>query len=108
VIRQVSQRVMVMYLGRVMEIAPVEELFRSPRHPYTRALMAAAPIPDPRTERARSWQGLPGDVPSPLSPPSGCVFRSRCGHAVERCAAAIPPLATHGTAEVACIRVGEF
>jgi oligopeptide/dipeptide ABC transporter ATP-binding protein len=108
VVRQVSQRVMVMYLGRVMEIAPAEALFRSPRHPYTRALMAAAPIPDPQIERARRWAGLPGEIPSPLAPPSGCVFRSRCSFAVERCAAEVPPLAAHGQAQVACLRAGEI
>jgi oligopeptide/dipeptide ABC transporter ATP-binding protein len=108
VIRQVSQRVMVMYLGRVMEVAPVDELFRNPRHPYTRALMAAAPIPDPRAERARNWPGLPGDLPSPLSPPPGCVFRPRCAYGLERCSTGVPELTRHGAAEVACIRVGEF
>jgi oligopeptide transport system ATP-binding protein len=108
VIRQVSGRVMVMYLGRVMEMAPAEELFRNPRHPYTRALIAAAPIPDPVVERNRTWQALPGELPSPLTPPSGCVFRTRCAHAAERCAAAVPPLTPHGAAQVACIRVGEF
>jgi oligopeptide/dipeptide ABC transporter ATP-binding protein len=108
VIRQVSQRVMVMYLGRVMEIAPVDELFLNPRHPYTRALIAAAPIPDPRIERARQWPGLSGEVSSPLSPPSGCVFRLRCVYAIERCGAAIPPLATWDGAEVACVRIGEI
>jgi oligopeptide/dipeptide ABC transporter ATP-binding protein len=108
VVRQVSQRVMVMYLGRVMEVAPVDELFRNPRHPYTRALMAAAPIADPRAERARNWPGLPGDLPSPLSPPPGCVFRPRCAYGLEQCSAGIPELTRHGAAEVACIRVGEF
>jgi oligopeptide/dipeptide ABC transporter ATP-binding protein len=108
VIRQVSQRVMVMYLGRVVEIAPAAELFANPRHPYTRALMAAAPIPDPRIERARSWAGLPGEIPSPLSPPSGCVFRTRCAYATERCAAEVPPLDAHGAARVACLRTDEI
>jgi oligopeptide/dipeptide ABC transporter ATP-binding protein len=108
VIRQVSRRVMVMYLGRVMEIAPAEELFANPRHPYTRALIAAAPIPDPAIERARPRTGLPGEPPSPLDPPSGCVFRTRCAYAVERCALVTPPLEAHGAARVACIRVGEI
>jgi oligopeptide transport system ATP-binding protein len=108
VIRQVSQRVMVMYLGRVMEIAPAEELFLNPRHPYTRALIAAAPIPDPEIERARTWTALPGELPSPLTPPSGCVFRTRCAHAIERCAAEVPPLTSHGAAQVACLRAGDI
>ena len=107
VIRQVSQRVMVMYLGRVMEIAPAAELFASPRHPYTQALIAAAPIPDPAVERQRRWTALPGELPSPLEPPSGCVFRTRCAYAIERCAAEVPPLAPHGAAQVACLRAGE-
>jgi oligopeptide/dipeptide ABC transporter ATP-binding protein len=70
--------------------------------------MAAAPIPDPRIERARHWTGLPGEIPSPLAPPSGCVFRTRCSFAVERCAAEVPPLAAHGQAQVACLRAGEI
>jgi oligopeptide/dipeptide ABC transporter ATP-binding protein len=108
VIRQICSRVMVMYLGRVMEVAPAAELFAHPRHPYTRALMAAAPTPDPRLERARRWEGLPGDIPSPLDPPSGCVFRTRCRYAIERCAAEIPPLDSQGSVRVACIRAGEI
>jgi oligopeptide/dipeptide ABC transporter ATP-binding protein len=106
VIRQVSQRVMVMYLGRVMEMGPAAEIFANPRHPYTRALMAAAPIPDPRIERARTHGALPGELPSPLAPPSGCVFRTRCRYAVERCAREVPPLALHAKVQVACHRVG--
>jgi len=108
VIRQVSQRVMVMYLGRVMELAPVGALFDHPGHPYTRALIASAPIPDPRAERARRPQVLGGDVPSPLAPPSGCVFRPRCNYALQRCAATVPPLIAHAGAQVACIRAGEI
>ncbi len=106
VIRQVSQRVMVMYLGRVMEIAPANELFTRPRHPYTRALMAAAPVPDPRIERSRNRQGLGGELPSAVSPPSGCVFRTRCAYAVPTCAATVPALEPSGDARVACLRVG--
>ncbi|MBW7931588.1 MAG: ATP-binding cassette domain-containing protein, partial [Gammaproteobacteria bacterium] len=108
VIRQLSQRVMVMYLGRVMEVAPAAELFASPRHPYTRALLAAAPVPDPRIERNQRRSGLPGELPSPLAPPSGCVFRTRCAHAIPACAAAVPVLERHGEAVVACTRVDEI
>ncbi|MCK6370255.1 MAG: hypothetical protein L6Q83_02840 [Gammaproteobacteria bacterium] len=108
VIRQVSQRVMVMYLGRVMEIAPAAELFARPRHPYTRALMAAAPVPDPKLERARAAPALGGEIPSPLAPPSGCVFRSRCAYAIDRCAADIPRLEAAGSAQVACLRAAEI
>ena len=108
VIRQVSQRVMVMYLGRVMEIGPAEAVFANPQHPYTRALIAAAPIPDPALERARVWQGLPGELPSPLAPPSGCVFRTRCAFAQEACAATTPALRLLGGSQVACLRAGEI
>jgi oligopeptide/dipeptide ABC transporter ATP-binding protein len=108
VIRQVSQRVMVMYLGRVMETGPVDEVFRSPRHPYTRALISAAPVPDPAVERHRAWVALPGELPSPLDPPSGCVFRTRCAWAVPRCAAEVPRLEPHGGAQVACLRTAEI
>jgi oligopeptide/dipeptide ABC transporter ATP-binding protein len=88
-------------------MAPAEELFRNPRHPYTRALIAAAPIPDPLIERQRTWTALPGELPSPLTPPSGCVFRTRCAYAVGRCAGEVPPLTAHGPAQVACLRTGE-
>jgi oligopeptide/dipeptide ABC transporter ATP-binding protein len=108
VVRQVSQRVMVMYLGRVMEMAPATELFENPRHPYTRALIAAVPIPDPRIERSRRHGAPPGDPPSPLSPPSGCVFRARCAYAVERCTRELPLPAVHGAALVACHRAAEI
>jgi oligopeptide transport system ATP-binding protein len=108
VIRQVSQRVMVMYLGRVMEIGPAEALFANPQHPYTRALIAAAPIPDPALERARVWQGLPGELPSPLAPPSGCVFRTRCAFADARCAETTPTLTSRASGQVACIRADEI
>ncbi len=89
VIRHVSDRVMVLYLGRVMEIAPVDALYSAPRHPYTEALLSAAPTVD-RTGRSRII--LSGEQPSPANPPSGCVFRTRCRYALPECAAAPPPL----------------
>jgi peptide/nickel transport system ATP-binding protein len=86
VVEFLCDRVVVLYLGRVMEIAPTEELFARPQHPYTRALLAAAPIPDPA--KRRTIPLLQGDIPSPANPPSGCVFRTRCPHALDACASA--------------------
>ncbi len=90
VVQYVSDRVMVMYLGRVMEVAPAEVIYRSPRHPYTVALLEAAPEPDPTARRPLA--GLPGEMPSPFAPPSGCVFRTRCRFVEEACARIEPPL----------------
>jgi len=103
VIEFVSDRVVVMYLGRVVEIGKADVLYRRPRHPYTRALLDAIPVPDP--SRRRMPRPLTGDVPSPLSPPSGCHFRTRCPHAVEACAKIRPELRPVGEGQfVACIR----
>jgi oligopeptide transport system ATP-binding protein len=102
VVRRISHRVMVLYLGRVMEEAEAETLFTRPRHPYTRALLAAVPVPDPRRERERPPRPLAGEPPSPLSPPSGCPFRTRCPEAVARCAAELPELRVVGESRVAC------
>ena len=92
VVKHVSQRVLVMYLGRTMELGEKDALYASPRHPYTQALQAAVPVPDPRKERHKHLRLLKGDIPSPINPPSGCVFRTRCPHAFDRCAAEVPPL----------------
>ena len=92
VVRHISDRVAVMYLGRVMELADRDALYDDPQHPYTRALLDAVPIPDADIERVREYRILGGEVPSPLSPPSGCVFRTRCPMASEECAQVVPPL----------------
>jgi peptide/nickel transport system ATP-binding protein len=90
VVEYISDRVIVMYLGRVMESAPAEALYRNPRHPYTQALLSASPVPDPTVRRRGRL--LEGDIPSPLNPPSGCVFRTRCPAASTACAGAVPRL----------------
>jgi oligopeptide transport system ATP-binding protein len=89
-VRQLCERVLVLYLGRMMELAPAHGLYTQPRHPYTRELLAAVPIPDPDIQPARLARARPGEPPSPLSPPSGCVYRTRCPHAAPVCAERIP------------------
>ena len=91
VVRQVSHRVLVLYLGRVMEIASRDALYAVPRHPYTQALISAVPIPDPDREANKPQVMLAGDLPSPFEPPSGCLFRTRCPRATALCAEAAPP-----------------
>ena len=104
-----SHKVMVLYTGRLMELSPREELFLNPRHPYTRALLSAIPLDDPAAEKARDRTLLSGEVPSPLNPPSGCVFRTRCPLAVEACASAVPPAVSVGPDHLAaCIRADEM
>jgi len=92
VVRHLCDRVAVMYLGRVVEEAESEALFAAPRHPYTQALMSAIPVPDPEVEAARPHEVLRGEVPSPVNPPSGCVFHPRCPLAVDRCRRQAPAL----------------
>ena len=90
VVEYLCDRIVVLYLGKVMEVAPARALYRTPQHPYTQALLEASPRPDPRERRERRL--LQGDIPSPIDPPSGCVFRTRCPYALDACAAAVPPL----------------
>ena len=106
VVQHVSDEVAVMYLGRIVEQAPVMELYKRPQHPYTQSLLSAIPVPDPGRGVARIR--LEGEVPSPLSPPSGCPFRTRCNRASEQCAVMNPPLTDAGAAghRVACHHPG--
>jgi len=90
VVRHLCQRVAVMYLGRIVELAECDELFDNPLHPYTQALLGAVPIPDPEIEATRAFQPVRGEIPSPMNPPSGCVFHPRCPMAVEGCKASRP------------------
>jgi peptide/nickel transport system ATP-binding protein len=95
VVRHVSDRIVVLYLGKVMEVAPAADLFATPLHPYTKSLISAAPIPDPAIEAKRERIRLAGEPPSAIDPPSGCRFRTRCPIATERCARETPALAAH-------------
>ncbi len=104
VVKHISNRILVMYLGHEMEVAQKRALYASPRHPYTRALLSAIPIPDPVLERKKVIELLQGDLPSPINPPSGCVFRTRCPQAIARCAQEIPPLRRlNEQTEAACL-----
>ena len=104
VVRHISDRVMVMYLGRMVEFGETEELFANPLHPYTRALLSAAPQPDPDASVDRIV--LEGEVPNPAAPPSGCHFHPRCAYRTERCEKEFPPLTDHGGRLVACWNCG--
>ena len=108
VVKHISDRIMVFYLGRAMEYGPAGDLVRGPRHPYTRALISAAPVPDPAVERGRRAALLEGDPPSPLAPPSGCAFRARCPIARESCADRDPAMTGYGDRHfAACPHAGD-
>jgi oligopeptide/dipeptide ABC transporter ATP-binding protein len=101
VVRHVSDRIVVMYLGKIMEVSPAEELYQRPVHPYSEALLSAVPIPDPAVVGTRERIVLTGDVPSPIFPPSGCRFHPRCRYATEICASEEPPLVQRGDGHLA-------
>ena len=102
VVQHISDRVAVMYLGKVMEIGPTADLYQLPHHPYTKALLSAVPQPDPRSEKSRERIILSGDLPSPINPPSGCVFNTRCWKVQDKCRTEVPQLLQLGATQVAC------
>ena len=101
VVRHVSDRIAVMYLGKLVELSPAEELYQRPIMPYTEALLSAVPIPDPDLAAKRERIVLEGDVPSPINPPSGCRFHPRCRYATQVCSEVEPPLADYGNGHLA-------
>ncbi len=102
VVKHISDRVLVMYLGNEAELATTDSLYANPTHPYTQALLSAVPVPDPKLERSKTIQLLEGDLPSPINPPSGCVFRTRCPKAVDNCSKDKPTLTGPEHHQIAC------
>lgn len=109
VVRHISDRIAVMYLGKMVELAPAAEIYDHPLHPYSKSLLSAVPVPDPKVARANKRIVLTGDIPSPLNAPSGCPFRTRCQYACEKCAESMPPFEEVSTGHfVACHRLAEI
>ena len=108
VVKHISDRIAVMYLGKIVELGPASDIIERPQHPYTRALVSAIPTPNPDVERTRQRIVLPGDPPSPINPPAGCSVHPRCPHAIDACKATVPPLEAWETREVACLRKHEL
>ncbi len=110
VVKHISDRIAVMYLGRIVELGPAAEVIERPLHPYSKALISAVPIPDPRRESQRARILLPGDPPSPLRPPPGCPFHPRCLYAQDRCAQIVPTLEPFKSPDhqASCIRMTEI
>jgi oligopeptide transport system ATP-binding protein len=108
-VKYISDRIAVMYLGRIVELGPAAAVVEEPMHPYTRALVSAVPVPDPQVERTRRRIILEGDPPSPMNPPSGCAFHPRCSFAKEVCKAARPELEEKEPQRfAACVRIDEI
>ena len=109
VVKHISDRIAVMYLGKIVELGRAVDVIERPLHPYTRALVSAIPTPNPDAERTRQRIVLPGDPPSPINPPVGCTFHPRCPYALEKCKAAVPPLIpADNDRTVRCVRLGEI
>ena len=110
VVKHISDRIAVMYLGKIVELGPASEVIEKPLHPYTRALVSAVPVPDPDKERERKRVLLQGDPPSPMNPPSGCAFHPRCAFATDVCRGDVPSLRDHGDSQsvAACARLEEI
>ncbi len=104
IVKHISDRILVMYLGNVVETGSYSEIYHNPLHPYTKALMSAVPIPDPNKERQKQIELLTGELPSPINPPSGCVFRTRCPIAGNECASIVPQLKGNANHAIACLK----